>query len=202
MIKELLERLNNRSNNGYELTNATLYRMIKKQIPLVEDDMLMVKNSKERPIKWKSPLRDSGNEIDWSYLDMFDPTHVKALLQVKKDIDAYDEILLDVNDLIEKTDLSDRQHEILELWRRDKTQQYIADTLNCSRQAIINQLDKIVKKIIDTYEREYSEKHYYLNVVKGKYKKCNKCGETKLIQHFDKNGKKGYKPMCKSCRKR
>ena len=29
--------------------------MIKKQIPLVEDDMLMVKNSKERPIKWKSP---------------------------------------------------------------------------------------------------------------------------------------------------
>lgn len=200
--KELLERLNNRSKNGYELTNATLYRMIKKQIPLVEDDMLMVKNSKERPIKWKSPLRDSGNEIDWSYLDMFDPSHVKALLQVKKDIDAYDEILLDINDLIEKTDLSDKQHEILELWRRDKTQQYIADTLNCSRQAIINQLDKIVKKIIDTYEREYAEKHYYLNIVKGKYKKCNKCEEIKLIQYFDKNGKKGYKPMCKSCRKR
>ena len=36
----------------------------------------------------------------------------------------------------------------------------------------------------------------------GILKKCNKCGETKLIQHFDKNGKKGYKPMCKSCRKR
>ena len=144
--KELLERLNNRSKNGYELTNATLYRMIKKQIPLVEDDMLMVKNSKERPIKWKSPLRDSGNEIDWSYLDMFDPSHVKALLQVKKDIDAYDEILLDINDLIEKTDLSDKQHEILELWRRDKTQQYIADVLGCSRQVVVKHLDKIVKK--------------------------------------------------------
>ena len=162
--------------------------------------MVMVKNSKERPIKWKSPLRDRGNEIDWSYLDMFDPSHVKALLQVKKDIDAYDEILLDINDLIEKTDLSDKQHEILELWRRDKTQQYIADVLGCSRQVVVKHLDKIVKKIIDTYEKEYSEKHYYLNVIKGKYKKCSKCGEIKLIQYFHKNGKKGYMSMCKECR--
>ena len=108
--------------------------------------------------------------------------------------------MLDINDLIEKTDLSDKQHEILELWRRDKTQQYIADVLGCSRQVVVKHLDKIVKKIIDTYEKEYSEKHYYLNVIKGKYKKCSKCGEIKLIQYFHKNGKKGYMSMCKECR--
>ena len=95
--------------------------------------------------------------------------------------------------------MSDRQHEILELWRRDKTQQYIADTLNCSRSVVVAQLDKIVKKIISTYEREYAEKHYYLNVVKGKYKKCSRCGEIKLIQYFDKNGKNRYRSNCKKC---
>lgn len=197
--KELLKEINDRSNNGYEMSSSDLYRMIKNQVPLVEDDMLMVKNSKERPIKWKSPLRDSGNEIDWSHLDMFDENHVKALLQVRKDIDAYDEILLDIEDLISKTDLSDRQHEILELWRRDKTYQYIADALDCSKSVIVKQLDKIVRKIINTYEREYAEKHYYLNVVKGKYKKCSKCGEIKLINYFDKNGKKGHRSNCKNC---
>lgn len=197
--KELLKRINDRSNNGYEINNATLYRMIKKQIPLVEDDMLMVKNSKERPIKWKSPLRDSVSEIDWSYLDMFDPNHVKALLQVRKDIDAYDDILLDVDDLINKTELSEKQMEILDMWRDDKTQQFIADTLGICQSNLKKQLDKIVRKIIDTYEREYAEKHYYLNVVKGTYKKCSKCGKVKLLQCFNKNGKKGYRSNCKSC---
>lgn len=199
--EEVVQMINDRSINGFEITNAGLYRMAKRQLPLVEDDMLQVKNSKERPIKWKSPLKDSGNEIDWSHFDMFDVDHVKALLQVRKDIDLSNDILIDVYDLIERTDLSDRQVEILDMWRADKTQQFIADEVGCSRQVIIKQLDKIVKKIIDTYEKEYEDKHYYLNVCKGKYKTCSKCGEVKLLQRFDKKGKQGHQSQCKDCRR-
>lgn len=199
--QEIVDRINSTTKTGYTATNGSIYQIAKRQLPLVEDDMLQVKYSKERPIKWKSPLKDSGNDIDWSYLDMLNPEHVKALLQVKKDIDISNDILIDIYDLVKKTELSDRQVEILDMWRSDKTQQYIADELGCSRQVIIKQLDKIVKKIIDTYEKEYAEKHYYLNVVKGKYKKCSKCGEIKLIQQFDRKGKQGIQSQCKACRK-
>lgn len=196
--EELVDKINNMSNSEFNMTSASLYRTVKNQLPTLEDDMLYVKNSKERPIKWKSPLKDSGNEIDWSYLDMFDVNHVKALLQVKKDIDISNEILIDIYDLIEKTDLSNRQKEILDMWRNDKTQQYIADKLGCSRTVVIKQLDKIVRKIIDSYEKEYEENYYYLNVVKGKYKRCSRCGEIKLQHRFSKNGDR-LRSNCKNC---
>lgn len=198
--KALVEKINATSKTDFTINNGKLYQMIKKQLPLIEDDMFMVKASKERPIKWKAPLKDSGNEIDWDYLDMFDPSHVKPLLQVKKDIDLTNDILIDMQTLIEKTDLNEKQMEILNMWRNDKTQQYIADEIGICQSNLKKQLDKIVRKIIDTYEREYAENHYYLNVVKGKYKKCSKCGEIKLIQCFDKNGKKGYRSSCKQCK--
>lgn len=200
--KEVTEMINNRSITDFSVTEGKLYQIAQRQLPLIEDDMLQVKYSKERPIKWKSPLRDTGNEIDWSNLDMFDVEHVKALLQVKKPIDVSDDILIDVYDLIEKTELTEEQKEILDMWRDDKTQQYIADAIGVDRSKISRQLDKIVNKIIDTYEKEYEDKYYYLNVVKGKYKTCSKCGKIKLLQCFNKKGKQGYQSQCKDCRKR
>ncbi|MGL4802020.1 MAG: hypothetical protein ACRC18_07115 [Cetobacterium sp.] len=199
--KEVSKMINDRSVNGFSITDGKLYQMAQRQLPLVEDDMLQVKNSKERPIKWKSPLRDSGNEIDWSYLDMFDPEHVKALLQVNKSLDISDDMLIDVYDLIENTELTDEQIEILDMWRSDKTQQHIADVLGTTKSNISKQLDKIVNKIIDTYEKEYSYKHYYLNISKGAYKKCNKCGCIKLINEFSKNSRRkdGHENYCKKC---
>ena len=197
---KLVEKINSTSKTDFKVNNGKLYQMIMKQLPLIEDDMFMVKASKERPIKWKSPLKDSGNKIDWEYLDMFDPEHVKPLLQYKGEVDISSDILIDMYELIEKTELDDRQKEILSMWRSDKTQQHIADELKVCRSVISKQLDKIVKKVISAYEKEYEENHYYLNVVKGKYKTCSKCGEVKLIQRFDKNGKRGHMSMCKSCR--
>lgn len=181
------------------LKKKELSDMLNRNRKLLEDDMLDVKISKERPIIWKSPLKDSGNEIDWDYLDMFDPEHVKPLLQVYKDMDISSDMLITRDSLLEKVKLTDRQNEILRLWRKDVTQQDIADYLGISRQVVIKQLDKIVKQVINAYEKEYEENYYYLNVVKGKYKKCSKCGEIKLIQRFDKNGKKGYRSNCKAC---
>ena len=41
---------------------------------------------------------------------------------------------------------------------------------------------------------------YYLNIRKGEYKRCNKCGEIKLVNKFNKNGSKGVLSICKKCR--
>lgn len=46
--------------------------------------------------------------------------------------------------------------------------------------------------------------YYYLNIEKGQYKKCNRCGQIKLAnkKYFSKNSasKDGFYSICKNCR--
>ena len=202
--KELREKLASKLdlNDGFKMkTSSDVYRFILKNLPLVSDDMLNVKLQRERAIKWKSPLKDSGNEIDWDYLDMFDKEQVKALLAIPKDMELSNEIYITRDMLVENANLTDTQKEILNLWRRDKTLQSIADILGMSHSNVKKHLDKIVTKVINQFEKQYEENHYYLNVVKGKYKKCSCCGEVKLITRFanDSKGLYGKKSKCKDC---
>jgi hypothetical protein len=182
-------------------TSSDVYKFVLKHLPLASDDMLNVKLQRERAIKWKSPLRDSGNEIDWDYLDMFDKDHVKALLAIPKDMEVASDLYMTRDMLVENAGLTDTQMSILELWKKDRTLQSIANTLGMSHSNVKKHLDKIVNKVINQYEKEYEENHYYLNVVKGKYKKCTHCGEVKLISRFgnDSKGIYGKKSKCKEC---
>ena len=182
-------------------TSSDVYKFVLKHLPLASDDMLNVKLQRERAIKWKSPLRDSGNEIDWDYLDMFDKDHVKALLAIPKDMEVASDLYMTRDMLVENAGLTDTQMSILELWKKDRTLQSIANALGMSHSNVKKHLDKIVNKVINQYEKEYEENHYYLNVVKGKYKKCTHCGEVKLISRFgnDSKGTYGKKSRCKEC---
>ena len=182
-------------------TSSDVYKFVLKHLPLASDDMLNVKLQRERAIKWKSPLRDSGNEIDWDYLDMFDKDHVKALLAIPKDMEVASDLYMTRDMLVENAGLTDTQMSILELWKKDRTLQSIANTLGMSHSNVKKHLDKIVNKVINQYEKEYEDNHYYLNVVKGKYKKCTHCGEVKLISRFgnDSKGTYGKKSRCKEC---
>ena len=62
---------------------------------------------------------------------------------------------------------------------------------------------KIPKLIASTAEDEWLDS-YYLNVEKGKYKKCSRCGQIKLAhnKYFSKNktSKDGLYSICKQCR--
>lgn len=62
---------------------------------------------------------------------------------------------------------------------------------------------KIPKIIADCAEDLFLD-HYYLEVEKGKYKKCTRCGEIKLAhnKYFSKNksNKDGFYSICKACR--
>ena len=62
---------------------------------------------------------------------------------------------------------------------------------------------KIPKLIASQAEDEYLY-WYYLNIKKGKYKKCSRCGQVKLAhnKYFSKNktSRDGYYSICKKCR--
>ena len=63
--------------------------------------------------------------------------------------------------------------------------------------------NKIPKMIASAAEDEYLN-WYYMNVEKGKYKTCSRCGQTKLAhnKYFSKNktSKDGFYSICKCCR--
>lgn len=63
--------------------------------------------------------------------------------------------------------------------------------------------NKIPKLIASAAEDEYLN-WYYLNIEKGKYKRCSRCGQIKLAhnKYFSKNktSKDGFYSICKSCR--
>lgn len=201
---EYLKEESNRLWSTKGLSREELIRRgkIKKILPEIKKDMLEVKKQLQMPIIWKAPLKDSG-EADYDMLDMFDKNVVKELLKVKKQVDLQDDlscILVDLENLINKVEFTDRQKEVLNMWKNGVCIDDIAKDLKVRQNTISKTLSRAVESIIKKYEEEY-EDWYYLNIRKGTYKKCSKCGEIKLISQFDKNGKKGFKSMCKKCRK-
>lgn len=182
---------------GLGLSKADKHKknLVKKHLGMFKVDMIDVKNAITQPIVWKNPLPDSG-EIDWDEIDFLDKSHVKELLRMKAGSNLQEDIhciLLDFNNMLAKVKLSDKQKQVLKLWKQGKTQTEIGAILNVSQQMIYKQIDTISSKIVAVAEKELEE-WYYLNINKGKYKVCNKCGEVRLITRFQAN-----KNKCKDC---
>lgn len=180
--------------------NSQLTSIIKKNLGLVKLDMLDLKDMIVR--EFSAKIETKGDYTpEWDKLDMFDKEHVKELIRVKRGRDLQEDldcIVMDLENLLENVKLTDKQSQILKLWKKDLTQEYISKILGVSKQAVNKQIDSIVKNIINEYEKQY-EDWYYLNIRKGEYKRCSKCGKVKLISRFSKNGKLGYRSNCKDC---
>ena len=176
---------------------------IKKVMTDVKKDMMNVKKQLQMPIIWKSPLKDEGCP-DYDMLDMFDKNVVRELLRVHKQVDLQDDlscILVDLDNLIAKIDFTDKQKMILDAWRNSSPLDIIANELNITTDAVSKVVNTIAKRIVKQYEEEY-EYWYYLNIRKGEYKECCRCGEIKLTNYFskDKREKDGLNTRCKKCR--
>ena len=122
----------------------------------------------------------------WYFMEDFDRLSDKAL----KDYPLYEEIVICKIDGLQNIDIQQRLQEkfgithsleyISSLWRK-----------------------KIPGLIASVAEDELLDWHY-LNVEKGKYKRCSRCGQIKLAhnKYFSKNktSKDGFYSICKCCR--
>ena len=199
-LKEESKRLWN--TKGLSKEDMVRRSKIKKILPEIKKDIIEVKKQLQMPIIWKAPLKDNGG-ADYDELDMFDKNVIKMLLQVHKQIYLQNDlscILVDLYNLINNVEFTKRQYEVLELWRNGLTIENISKELHVKENTVSITLDRAIDSIVKQYEKEYEE-WYYLNIRKGTYKKCSKCGEIKLISQFDKKGKQGLQSRCKKCRK-
>lgn len=159
---------------------------------------------KKKIFGFKNPLRDNGR-VDYGEFDFFDKEHVLALMNMpKRQICDEDLPLLiyDLEILLNEIKIRDEDREVVELYRKGVSQQEIADTLEVTRQNVNQVLSKLADDITQQYEKIY-EDWYYLNKVKGKYKKCSRCGEVELMNRFKKDATKidGRRYNCKKCDK-
>ena len=197
-LKEESKRLWN--TKGLSKEDMVRRSKIKKILPEIKKDIIEVKKQLQMPIIWKAPLKDNGG-ADYDELDMFDKNVVKVLLQVHKQVDLQDDlscILVDLDNLINNIKFTERQYEVLELWRNGLTIENISKELHVKENTVSITLDRAIDSIVKQYEKEYEE-WYYLNIRKGTYKKCSKCGEVKLISQFSKNGNR-LRGNCKDCK--
>ena len=181
---------------GLGLSKADKHKknLVKKHLGMFKVDMVDVKNSIEQPIIWKNPLGDN-NTVNWQEIDFLDKSHVKELLRIKPNTASGElhYILMDFEDILGRVKLSDKQKVVLNLWRDGKSQTEIGEFLGVTQQMIYKQIDVIITKIVSVAESDL-EDWYYLNVRKGKYVTCSKCGKNKLESRINKN-------KCKDCNK-
>jgi len=168
-------------------------------------DQLISKDMLFGTIYFKQPLPDSC-DIDYDQFDFFDESHIRALLKVNN-TDLQTDVgclVQDLKNLIKNIAFEPLEIEIISLMKRDKTSSQIAEILKTKREYINAITKKIIRKITQEYYVVY-EDWYYLNVCKGKYKQCSKCGQIKLATDtyfgVHPNTDDGLYPSCKECRK-
>lgn len=192
-------------NKGYKKMKSEKQakNFLIRHISYLKKDMLECKIKLARPIIWKQPLKDEGG-ADWEEFDELNNAHIKALLQLYKESNVYDFqsdlgcMFYDLQNVLDIVKLTKKQQEVLNLWMGNMSINDISKKLGKRASTVSEILDKIVDKIVRVYE-EQLEDLYYLNIRKGEYKKCSKCGEIKLVSKFNKDGKGGIRSRCKIC---
>lgn len=175
-------------------------KLINKQLFTIKKDMLDVYMSEHRPIKFKAPLKDNGSP-DWNALDMMNTKVIKALLTMDYVDDINSElniILMDLESLINRTSLTDKQVEILDMYRLGVSIKDIAEITKTTSPNISQIINSITKKISKQYYKDY-EDWYYLNISKGIYEVCSDCGCIKLKSQMKKKRKESKRFFCEEC---
>ena len=185
-------------------TNVNLYHvtdMFKSQ----KDYMISVKLAYTNRVKTNPPKCPVNKNI-LENIDYLNETHVKAMLYLNaKNLDPSKELSIVAYDIDKKIKelysygrLNDRDVYIIDGLRFGLTDYAIAKELGLKRNSVVMAIKKIVNRITDSFYNDMFDL-YYLNERKGKYKKCSRCGEVKLIREFAKNGNR-LRSNCKKCK--
>jgi hypothetical protein len=182
----------------------------------IRDNEKFIKMMVKKPIFFKQPLRDSTN-YDLSCVDFGNPKHILALLNNYNSFkqNTYEDlnsdlkyIMIDLEELIKRTDLKDFEKDIIQLkvdgCKSDEILAYLGKRYDIKwndtyLSRVYNSFIPI--KISEQYKKEFMY-WYYLNIVKGEYKRCPVCGKIKLVNEFGKDSSKkdGLRSECRYCR--
>lgn len=204
VVKHEVDKKNNTlsiSEEEYNRLQRFKY-LAKKHIALTKEDMLNVKDSYNATIYFKNALPDN-NQLDWSELDMFNKSHVRALLNIsKKDLTTDLGLAVnEVNNILKSIYLRDKERIALARWREGVTLEKIGKELSVTNQAVDKMINSICNKIIKEYELIYA-KWYYKNKSKAEFKKCSCCKELlpvkELFFHYDSTNNR-FRSKCKKC---
>lgn len=109
---------------------------------------------------------------------------------------------VDLMDLINNTELTDRQNEVLELMFDEYTEEEIGKELNVTQPTVNGIMKSICKRIAEEASRDWVDLTRY-NYVPTEYKTCSKCKQIlpRLSLFFGKDDRNldGFKSYCKKC---
>lgn len=199
-IEDKIYREKNRS------TGVMLFHL-QSNLKDVKDYMIDCKLSYMNRVMIKPPKCPTVHKV-LEKIDYLDPTHIRGMLMLgNMKLDPSKDMAVIANDINKKIksmyslgQLSDRDMHIIEGIRFNVSQETLGKELGVTADAISKTLNRICDNIAKSFYDDHMD-WYFLNVSKGKYKRCSKCGEVKLTNQFDKKGKQGLQSRCKSCRK-
>lgn len=115
-------------------------------------------------------------------------------------------IYLDLDDLIEKISLSEKQYSVIYMLMCGLTEEDVAFYYGQRKNRITEILNTVCKKIKAEYDKQWKYNYIYMNHLKSpwEFKECRKCGENKPLNddfyrvRSDNKGD-GYRNECRIC---
>jgi len=133
---------------------------VNKWASTMSDNQILIKEAIKRPIRFKNVLKDEGASNKLEDFDFMEEKEVKALIQSLSQgnlMEDFGILVYDLNCLIDKSNLSKREQEVVNLYREGLRQFELADELDISKQSIKKMEERIAKKVVKTYEKQIEQ---------------------------------------------
>ena len=182
-----------------ELKNGKIIKSLK-------DDQCLAKDMLFGTIYFKNTLAREKIDNEYENFDFYDTVHIRELLRcgVRNNLSRnLDCIITDIDNIIKRIPLNDREKKVLDMLRKDARIEDIVKAFDNKtyKQYINMTINKIIKLIIKEYDKSYKD-WYFTEVEKGTYHKCNMCKEQKLEHHFNTVNFNQAKLKCSDCEKK
>lgn len=155
-------------------------------------------------------MLNNNAEVEWSIVSLCDEKSVKGLLKHRDEFDGSfnTEIVVlyaDLDMLIDKCNLTERQNKILQLYQEGFLELDISEILGIEQESLAGIINTCVKKIIKASKEDWLDGFVYWDILKTgeNWKRCCRCDEFKSTSKFGMDGRMndGFKSYCHKCDK-